>query len=73
MVVLFVTLLTAAQTPLILFLFPVWDSFYPIYIIEFLSAGTVIFYLLSKCKDPGYVSKPKNIDFLNLLQLIDPV
>ena len=73
MVIVFAALTLICQMLLILFLFPVWSSVWYIIFIEVLQIITLTFYLLSSCKNPGYIEKPKNIDFLNLLQLIDPV
>ena len=33
----------------------------------------VIFWLIASSKDPGFIQKPKDVDFMELMQLVDPI
>ena len=55
-------------------LFPLYvDQNWLIYTQLGLFGLTVIFHIWALCKDPGYLKKPKNVDFLELLKVFDPV
>jgi len=58
---------------LILVLFPVWTSGTLIY--SSLASGlvTIVFWFVSQFSDPGFIRKPKQVDFLKLMQLVDPI
>ena len=34
---------------------------------------TLIFHAWASCKDPGYLKKPKDVDFLELMKVFDPI
>lgn len=58
---------------LYLLIFPVYETLdWPIYIMCCL-AFIMFFFLLSYCSDPGYLKKPKNVNFGDLMDQFDPV
>lgn len=54
-------------------IFPVYQFEWLIYLNILIESTMVLFWLISMFTNPGYITKPKEIDFLNLLQMIDPV
>jgi hypothetical protein len=58
---------------LVLFIFPVYEFKRLIYVNIFLEAVMLVFWGISSFTNPGYISKPPQVNFLKLLQLIDPV
>ena len=34
---------------------------------------TLLLHMISLCKDPGYLKRPKGIDFMELMKVFDPV
>mmetsp|Transcript_4709 Transcript_4709/g.8035 ORF Transcript_4709/g.8035 Transcript_4709/m.8035 type:complete len:316 (+) Transcript_4709:1110-2057(+) len=54
--------------------YPVWELHYEMELfISCTGALSVALWLATTLKDPGFISKPKQMDFLKLMQLIDPV
>ena len=49
---------------LMLFLFPVWDSGTVVYLNLALGLATLLSWFWAQFLDPGYVQKPKGVDFL---------
>ena len=56
-----------------LFLYPVWISRYFIEVDVGLGILTLIFWFVCLMSSPGFIKKPKNIEFLEIMKLIDPV
>ena len=56
-----------------LFLYPVWISRYFIEVDVGLGILTLIFWFICLMSSPGFIKKPKNIEFLEIMKLIDPV
>ena len=56
-----------------LFLYPVWisNSFVEVDIV--LGFLTLFFWIVLIFSEPGFIKKPNNIEFLELMKLIDPV
>jgi len=57
----------------ILFLFPVWKKVIFMDITLALGAATLIFWVICLLSTPGFIKKPKQLEFLKLMQLIDHV
>ena len=55
------------------FCFPMWKNERLIYSNLAIEAIAVLFYLIAQCRDPGFIIKPKNVDFMSLMTLIDPI
>ena len=49
---------------LMLILFPVWESELAVYISLFLGMQTMVFWFKAQFSDPGFIRKPKEVDFL---------
>ena len=49
---------------LFLLLFPRWENAWSVYFITFFGVTTMIFWFISQFMDPGYIKKPKSVDFL---------
>ena len=58
---------------LALMLFPVWQQEWKLYVCIILGFFTIIFWLMSQFSDPGFIAKPDDVDFLKLMQLVDPI
>lgn len=56
-----------------LFLFPVWQNRQLIWLNIALGVAAFLMWAITAKTKPGYIKKPKNIEFLKLMQLIDPV
>ena len=49
---------------LMLFLFPVWKSEIAVYISLMLGMITMVFWFKAQFSDPGFIRKPREVDFL---------
>jgi len=61
---------------LIVVLFPVWTNKFGRYLIYLdLTLGilSIILWLRTQFSDPGFIKKPKDVDFLKLMQMVDPI
>jgi hypothetical protein len=56
-----------------LFLYPVWLHRYFIDMDVGLGVLTLFFWFVCLMSSPGFIIKPKNIEFLEIMKLIDPV
>ena len=56
-----------------LFLYPVWLHRYFIELDVGLGLLTLLFWFICLMSSPGFIRKPKNIEFLEIMKLIDPV
>ena len=56
-----------------LILFPVYAEPWMIYLNVSIEALMFAFWMAASCKNPGVIDRPKEIKFLDLMQLIDPV
>jgi hypothetical protein len=50
-----------------LFCFPIWRNEILIYSNIAIEVVAVTFWLIAACKDPGYIAKPKGVDFMQLM------
>ena len=50
-----------------------YDRLALIYLQLSLFALTLILHMWSLCKDPGYLKKPKGVDFMEMMKIFDPV
>ena len=57
---------------LILFLYPMWEGIRAIYLTLGMGLVTSILWLTVQFSDPGYITKPKDLDFLKLMQMVEP-
>lgn len=57
----------------ICFTAPLWAHEYEIYLVMITFLFAFIFWLITMSKDPGFIKPYSKIDFLELLQLIDPI
>ena len=57
----------------VLFLYPVWKRVIFMDVDLGLGALTIIFWFVCVVSSPGFIKKPKNLEFLKLMQLIDHV
>lgn len=58
----------------LMYLFPLYyDRLALIYTQLVLFGLTLFFHMLSLCKDPGYLKRPKDIDFMEMMKVFDPV
>ena len=73
MAVYFITLNGSVYLIQTLFLYPVWLSRYFIEVDVGLGVLTLLFWLVCIFSQPGFIRKPKNIEFLEIMKLIDPV
>lgn len=69
----FLTIFDVIFITLIFLVFPVWESLFQVYLCLSLGALTLIYWILSQNSDPGFIKKPKNLDFQKLLELVDPI
>lgn len=58
---------------LILILFPVWESEELVYFNLSLGVLTIIFWFVCQFSNPGFIEKPKGVDFLKLMEMVDPI
>jgi len=58
---------------MIVFLYPVWEGIHAIYITLAMGLITSILWFCVMFSDPGYIRKPKSLDFLKLLQMVEPM
>jgi len=56
-----------------LFLYPVWENRIFVEVNVILGLLTLIFWFICLMSEPGFIKKPKNIEFLEIMKLIDPV
>jgi glucan phosphoethanolaminetransferase (alkaline phosphatase superfamily) len=49
---------------LFLFLFPRWENKWSVYAITICGIITMVFWISSEYSNPGYITKPKEVDFL---------
>ena len=56
-----------------LFLYPVWLHRYFIELDVGLGLLTLLFWFICLMSSPGFIKKPKAIEFLEIMKLIDPV
>lgn len=56
----------------VLFIFPTWTNWWEILIIASLFDIANLFFIITMCHDPGYILPHEDVDFLELLQLIEP-
>ena len=63
----------AVYVILLLFLFPIWPDDWIIYTNLALGGFTMIFWLMSMFSNPGVIKKPADVDFLKLMQIVDPI
>jgi len=73
MAVYFITLNGSVYIIQTLFLYPVWLNRYFIEVDVGLGVLTLLFWLVCIFSQPGFIRKPKNIEFLEIMKLIDPV
>jgi len=52
---------------LFLFIFPTWKNYYEIVGCSSLFVGSVLFWLITVCKNAGDIKPHKEVDFLELL------
>jgi palmitoyltransferase ZDHHC13/17 len=58
---------------LFLFLFPRWQNTWSIYLIIISGMLTMLFWFITMNTDAGVMRRPKDIDFLKLMQSVDPL
>ena len=58
---------------LVLFLYPIGEKRDLVYFDVGLGVASFFMWIFTAFTAPGFIKKPKNIDFLKLMQLIDPV
>ena len=58
---------------LILLFILAWSSEALVYANLFLGVGSIILWLWTQFSNPGYITKPKEMDFLKLMQIVDPI
>jgi len=58
---------------LFLFLFPRWQNTWSIYLITFSGLMSMVFWFITMNTDAGIMRKPKEVDFLKLMQAVDPL
>jgi len=73
MPIVFLLLFLAATFALASLLYPIFQNIQQVYASAAAQGLTLFFWLVSAFKNPGFIKKPKQVDFLNLMQLIDPV
>ena len=56
-----------------LFTAPIWAAPFEIWIVLISFAVSTLFWLITMNKDPGFIKPYPQVDFLELLQLIDPI
>jgi len=52
---------------LMLFLFPVWEEEWQVYLNLMLGMITMTFWFISQFSDPGFIKRPRQVDFLKLM------
>lgn len=55
-----------------LFIFPLWTNFYEVLIVGSLFVLANLFFIITMCHDPGFIEPHPDVDFLELLQLVEP-
>ena len=73
MPIIFLALNLSSYACLALFIFPIYESKWLMYLNVGLESVMFIFWVVAAAMNPGYIVKPPSVDFLKLLQLIDPV
>ena len=56
-----------------LILYPVFAHPFLIWISMGILILSLIYWILASCKNPGVIKKPADVDYLELMSLIDPV
>lgn len=56
-----------------LFLYPIWYKYDLVFFDIGLGVASFFMWIFTAYTAPGFIVKPKNVDFLKLMQLIDPV
>mmetsp|Transcript_17289 Transcript_17289/g.26677 ORF Transcript_17289/g.26677 Transcript_17289/m.26677 type:complete len:281 (+) Transcript_17289:1375-2217(+) len=57
---------------MIVFLYPMWEGIHAIYITLVMGIITSVLWFAVQFSDPGYIHKPKDLDFLKLMEMVDP-
>lgn len=73
MPILFLAINLSVYILLVLFLFPLYLHKALIWLSSVVQLLMMVFWLKASYTNPGHIKRPTDIDFLNLLQLIDPV
>lgn len=50
-----------------------WKNKLFVYINLALGVLSIILWLFTQFSDPGFIQKPKEMDFLKLMQIVDPI
>ena len=58
---------------LVLFMYPVWREIWLVYTNVGLSLANLLFWIRAVCSNPGYIKRPKDMDFLKLMQMVEPM
>lgn len=69
----FLALNLIAYAILSIFIFPVYEFNVLIYVSAGIEILMLVFWFASCCMNPGFIKKPDSVDFLQLMQMIDPV
>lgn len=58
---------------LMVFLFPLWENEWHIYLDLSLGVLTMLTWFMVQFSDPGVIKKPEKLDFMQLLEIVDPI